>query len=194
MRLCFSTVQDVACDGDDAVSSVWAALRRYVFITSRKHISHDIIFKYTRKVHLDMAFQSLNDEREEKKLSCKDFKNKITLLFIVHPYTSLSFFPSLSVCVPVTLLFLSNFSSLFTPSSLLPLCYCYQSSFHPALHIAPMHHLQVEYGEWVTLPCNASAYLEEEEEGLWWEAMGEDVAILQGEELIQADRFKVSRI
>ncbi|KAK5875117.1 hypothetical protein CesoFtcFv8_027639 [Champsocephalus esox] len=60
-----------------------------------------------------------------------------------------------------------------------------------ALHIAPMHHLQVEYGEWVTLPCNASAYLEEEaEEGLWWEAMGEDVAILQGEELIQADRFK----
>ncbi|KAK1876546.1 Protein borderless [Dissostichus eleginoides] len=58
-----------------------------------------------------------------------------------------------------------------------------------ALHIAQMHHLQVEYGEWVTLPCNASAYLEEEEGGPWWEAMGEDVAILQGEEVIQPDRF-----
>ncbi|KAF3857312.1 hypothetical protein F7725_009171 [Dissostichus mawsoni] len=58
-----------------------------------------------------------------------------------------------------------------------------------ALHIAQMHHLQVEYGELVTLPCNASAYLEEEEGGPWWEAMGEDVAILQGEEVIQADRF-----
>ncbi|XP_044044331.1 uncharacterized protein LOC122872316 isoform X2 [Siniperca chuatsi] len=52
-----------------------------------------------------------------------------------------------------------------------------------------MVNLQVEYGESTILPCNGSAYLEEEG-SVHWEAMGEDVAILQGGELRQGDKFK----
>ncbi|KAK5847711.1 hypothetical protein PBY51_016819 [Eleginops maclovinus] len=75
---------------------------------------------------------------------------------------------------------------------MLPVCMmvvllCLQSN---ALNIAQTYHLQVGYGDMVILPCNASTYLEKEEGALLWEAMGEDVAILQGEELRQADRFK----
>ncbi|XP_070813940.1 uncharacterized protein [Chaetodon trifascialis] len=58
-----------------------------------------------------------------------------------------------------------------------------------AIHAVEMVSLQVEYGESVILPCNGSAYLEEDG-GVQWEAMGEDVAILRGGELRQGDRFK----
>ncbi|KAI3365730.1 hypothetical protein L3Q82_000695 [Scortum barcoo] len=49
--------------------------------------------------------------------------------------------------------------------------------------------LQVEYGEPAILPCNGSAYLEEES-SFKWEAMGEDVATLSAGELRQGDKFK----
>lgn len=53
--------------------------------------------------------------------------------------------------------------------------------------------LQVEYGESAILPCDGSAYLEEEG-SVQWEAMGEDVAILWSGELHQGDKFQVSML
>ncbi|XP_063733919.1 uncharacterized protein LOC134860952 [Eleginops maclovinus] len=87
---------------------------------------------------------------------------------------------------------ISGSSGLHHRPKMLPVCMmvvllCLQSN---ALNIAQTYHLQVGYGDMVILPCNASTYLEKEEGALLWEAMGEDVAILQGEELRQADRFK----
>ncbi|GAA6218521.1 uncharacterized protein LOC122872316 isoform X1 [Lates japonicus] len=58
-----------------------------------------------------------------------------------------------------------------------------------ALHIVQTLNVQVEYGESVILPCNGSVYLEEEG-SVQWEAMGEDVAIVQGGELRQGDKFE----
>ncbi|XP_029303299.1 histone-arginine methyltransferase CARM1 [Cottoperca gobio] len=58
-----------------------------------------------------------------------------------------------------------------------------------ALHIAQTQNLLVEYGESAILPCNGSAY-REEEGSFHWEAMGEDVAILRGEELREGDKYK----
>ncbi|KAM8722104.1 uncharacterized protein AB9X84_004866 isoform 1-T3 [Acanthopagrus schlegelii] len=57
-----------------------------------------------------------------------------------------------------------------------------------AIHVVELWNLQVEFGEPAILPCNGSAYLEEEGT-VQWEAMGEDVAILRGGELREGDRF-----
>ncbi|XP_070711934.1 uncharacterized protein [Pempheris klunzingeri] len=58
-----------------------------------------------------------------------------------------------------------------------------------AIHRAQTVNLQVEFGESVILPCNGSAYLGDEG-SVQWEAMGVDVAILQGEDLREGDKFK----
>lgn len=63
----------------------------------------------------------------------------------------------------------------------------------PAILIAESVNLQVEFGKSAILPCNGSAYLEEEG-SVQWEAMGEDVAIMRGGELRQGDKFKVSAV
>ncbi|XP_030011600.1 uncharacterized protein LOC115434066 [Sphaeramia orbicularis] len=62
------------------------------------------------------------------------------------------------------------------------------SSLHPAPHIPESLDLQVEYGQSAILPCDGSSYLEDDG-GVQWEAMGEDVVTLQGEELKVGDRF-----
>lgn len=104
--------------------------------------------------------------------------------------------------------FFTNFSSPFSfpsssiLSSLHPLwawIWCLypfflrSTSLCPGIHTVQTVNLQVEYGESTILPCNGSAYLEEER-SVQWEAMGDDVAILWGGELRQGDKFKVSAV
>lgn len=62
------------------------------------------------------------------------------------------------------------------------------SSLQPAPHIPQSLNLQVEHGQSAILPCDGSSYLEDDG-SVQWEAMGEDVVTLQGEEPKVGDRF-----
>ncbi|XP_033471678.2 uncharacterized protein LOC117249922 isoform X1 [Epinephelus lanceolatus] len=80
-------------------------------------------------------------------------------------------------------------AKMFPPCVLLMLlCLQYGRLCH-ALQMVQSLNLQVEYGESAILPCDGSAYLEEEG-SVQWEAMGEDVAILWSGELHQGDKFQ----